>query len=208
MIETSEKTNDGNVGVNELFQIAMKVERNASDFYRKAAHLYDSGRVSELFMGLHSWKCEHLSVIEAIYREMIQTSWDCGKYVPGKMETPESVLMAGLAVFGIHPNPSDELSGSEDCIQAMDLAVRKEKDTIVFFTGLKGFMRDPSEHHNVDRIIGEETRQINHLAQARQQLLHAKTAKTLGGAGRSRKLCIQCGNLACSGNEYDLLLAT
>lgn len=206
MIETTDKTSYANVGVNELFQIAMKVERNASDFYKKAANLSDNVRVSELFMRLHSWECEHLSVIKEIYSKIIQTSWDSGKYLPSKMETPQAVLMAGLAVFGIHPNPSDELSGSENCIQALDLAVRKEKDTIVFFTGLKGFMKDSSEHHNVDLIIGEEVRQIGHLEQARQQLLDAKTANALGDADRSRKTCTRCGKLACSGHEYDLLL--
>ena len=206
MIDTTEKASNEDVGVNELFQIAMKVERNASDFYKKAADLCDNVRASELFMRLHSWECEHLDAIGVMYSKYTQESWDSGEYLPNKLETPEAALMAGLAVFGIHPNPSDELSGSENCMQAMDLAVRKEKDTIVFFKGLKGFMTDPEAHRNVDLIVDEEFQQISHLEQARQQLLDAETANALGDTETSRKTCIRCNKLACSGSEYDLLL--
>ena len=208
MINTNERTSHDNVGVNELFQIVMKVERNASDFYKKAANLYDNVRVSELFMRLHSWECEHLDAIDEMYSKFIQESWDSGKYLPSKIETPKADLLAGLAVFGIHPNPSDELSGSENCLQVMNMALRKEKDTIVFLKGLKGFMTDPEACRNVDLIVDEEIQQIGHLEQARQQLLDAKTANTLGDADRSRKTCTRCGKLACSGSEYDLLLKT
>jgi rubrerythrin len=171
MVDTTKKTDYGNVDVHELFQIAMKVERNASDFYKKAANLYDNVGVSELFMRLHSWESEHLDVIGEMYSQILQKSRDNENYLPTKIETPETGLMAGLAVFGIHPDPLDKLSGSENCMQAIDLAVRNEKDTVVFFTGLKGFMTDPEGQHNIDSIISEEIRHISHLEQARRQLL-------------------------------------
>ena len=50
MVDTTKKTDDENVGVHELFQIAMKVERNASDFYKKAANLYDNARVPTFYV--------------------------------------------------------------------------------------------------------------------------------------------------------------
>ena len=182
MTDTTKKAGHDNIGVNELFQIAMKVERNAVSFYKKAADLSDNVRVSELFRRLQSWECEHLSAIDEMHSKLTPQSSDPAKHLPGKRETSEAVLMAGLAVFGIHPDPSDELSGSENCIEAMDLAVRKEEDTIVFFDGLKGFMKDSSEHHNVDLIISEEIEQIRHLEQARQQLMDAKTTRAFGDA--------------------------
>ena len=120
------------------------------------------------------------------------------------------LLLPGLrvAIWEMRQSAASNLPYRDLNLQALDLAVRKEKDTIVFFTGLKGFMKDSSEHHNVDLIIGEEIQQISHLEQARQQLFDAKTANVLGDADRSRKTCIRCGKLACSGHEYDLLLKT
>jgi rubrerythrin len=206
--DMTKKAGHENIGVNELFQIAMKVERNAANFYKKAADLCDNVRVSELFRRLQSWECEHLSAIDEMYNKLTQQSSDTGKHLPGKIETSEAVLMAGLAVFGIHPDPSDELSGSENCLEAMNLALRKEKDTIVFLNGLKEFITDPEARRDVDLIVDEEIQQIGHLEQARQQLLDAKTANAPGDAERSRKTCIRCGKCACGGNEYDLLSTT
>ena len=85
MIETTEKTSDANIGVNELFQIAMKVERNAASFYKKAADLSDNVRVSELFRRLQSWECEHLSAIDEMYSKLTEQSSDPGKHLPATL---------------------------------------------------------------------------------------------------------------------------
>ncbi|MFC1766263.1 ferritin family protein [Planctomycetota bacterium] len=200
----------GNMGVHEVFKIAIQVEMNGAEFYKKAANLYDNVKVSEIFRQLCCWEREHVAVIEKMYDRIIQHAWDSGEYRPNKIEMPESILMVGLAVFGIHSNPADELSGRENCIEVLDMAVHKEKDAVIFFTGLKGFMDNPAEREHIDEVIKEEMQHISYLEHGIQQLIRAKTSDEFGDTDTDepRRKCPQCGTFFCSDNMFNLHLKT
>jgi rubrerythrin len=200
--DTTEIKGTGSIGVHEVFEIAMQVERNGAEFYRKAAKLYDNLLVSEVFNRLSNWEHAHLGTIRKMYARVVQNSWEHGTYRPDRLDTPEANLMAGLAVFGIHLDPSNELSGHESCMQVLNFAVQKERDAVVFYTGLKGFMTDPAEYANIDEIISEEIQHITFLEQALHQLLDTKKATDFEDS--SREKCRKCGRVACTRNAYDL----
>jgi rubrerythrin len=202
MEDTTEIKSTGSIGVHEVFQIAMQVERNGAEFYRRAAKLYDNLLVSDVLNRLSKWEHENLGATRRMYARFVRHSRKHGIYRHGKLETPEGVLMAGLAGFGIHPDPADELSGHESCIQVLNFAVQKERDAVVFYTGLKGFMDDPNEHENIDEVINEEIRHITYLEQAIQQLLDTK--KATGFEDTSREKCLKCDRFACTRNANDL----
>ena len=71
--------------------------------------------------------------------------------------------MAGLAVFGIRSNPADELSGRESETEILKSAIEKEKDSIVFYSGLKDFTPAEIAKEKIDEIIQEELRHIRIL---------------------------------------------
>ena len=76
---------------------------------------------------------------------------------------PEKKAMAGLAVFGIRPNPVKELDGGENKADIINRAIEKEKDSIVFYSGLKDFAASGIAKDKIDVIIKEELRHIRIL---------------------------------------------
>jgi rubrerythrin len=77
--------------------------------------------------------------------------------------------MAGLAVFGIKPDPSEELTGKESIVDVLEKAIIKEKDSIVYYTGLKDFVLAQADKDKIDDIIREELRHIRILSQSLAQ---------------------------------------
>ena len=68
--------------------------------------------------------------------------------------------MAGMAVFGIRSDPAEELHGRQNETDIIRRAVGKEKDSIVFYHGLKEFVPAGADKNKIDDIIKEEMRHI------------------------------------------------
>ncbi|MBN2183047.1 MAG: hypothetical protein JW715_14140, partial [Sedimentisphaerales bacterium] len=83
---------------------------------------------------------------------------------------PDAKVMAALAVFGIRPEPADALSGREEVTDVLKRAIENEKDSIVFYNGLKDFAPAEITKEKIDDIIREELRHIRILNKVWQRL--------------------------------------
>ncbi len=153
----------------EAFEIAEKIERNGARFYRRAAELFDDSQLRTLFLELAGWEKKHEGVFAAMREQLFQQSGELRTFRPDERLLPEAQAMAGLAVFGIKPDPAEELSGNESRAEVLNRAIEKEKDSIVYYTGLKDFVPTKAGKHKLDEIIAEEMRHIRILNQSLQQ---------------------------------------
>jgi len=152
----------------EVFEIAEQIERNGARFYRKAAQLFDAPAIRNMFLELVNWETKH----QEVFRDMKKQLSDKNSELPtagaqDAMFTPKA--MAGLAVFGIKPDPADELTGRESIVDVLKKAVKKEKDSIVYYTGLREFVSPQQGKDKIDDIIKEELRHIRILSQSLEQ---------------------------------------
>ena len=77
--------------------------------------------------------------------------------------------MAGLAVFATEPGSLKKPLKRQDRPQIFKDAIRRAKETIVFYDGLKDFACDQACTDTIDAIIKEETRHIRLLTEELQQ---------------------------------------
>jgi len=150
----------------EVFEIAEKIERNGARFYRKAAELFDEPRIRNTFLELADWERTHEEVFADMRKQLSEQSRELRTFEPEDDMVISAQAMAGLAVFGINPDPSDELTGKEGKKEIFKKALRKEEDSIVYFVGLKDFVSDRAGKDKIDDIIKEELRHIGILNQA------------------------------------------
>jgi len=158
------------VGFNafEAFQIAEQIERNGAGFYRKAAELFDDPGTCKMFLQLADWESDHEEIFANMRKQLAEEA-------PGQRtfkleDVPfDPKVMAGLAVFGVRTEPASELSGKENITDILNMAIEKEKDSIVYYTGLKGFVPAQAGKDKIDDIIKEEYRHIKILSQSLQQ---------------------------------------
>jgi len=158
----------------EAFEIAEKIERHGAKYYRKAAELFDAPHIRNMFLKLANWETKHEEVFMNMRRQLQEQNPELRMFRPEDRMLPEAQAMAGLAVFGIESDPSIELTGEESVEDILKKAIKKEKDSIVFYNGLKGFVPAIAGKEKIDDIIREEMRHIRILSQSLEQREQAR----------------------------------
>jgi rubrerythrin len=155
----------------EVFEMACQIERDGAEFYRRAAEEVESPEARELFAKLAEWEKHHEKVFGDL-RETIPEEKRT-EYVDPYGEASAYVdAMARGQVFDPGQTPNWLPSTPQGVLES---AVGKEKDSIVFYLGMKEAV--PSGAEQVDKIIAEEMRHIRILSRLASQ----EAAKTDGG---------------------------
>jgi len=152
----------------EVFEIAEQIERNGTDFYIRAAELFDDPKTREIFLRLAEWERQHEQTFAQMKEQLSEKDRQKSASEPDDL-LPEPGVMAGMAVFGIRSKPAEELHGKQNRTDILRRAVDKEKDSIVFYHGLKEFVPAEADKKKIDDIIKEEMRHIVILDQSLKQ---------------------------------------
>ena len=149
----------------EIFEIAEQIERNGTSFYIRAAELFDDPETSRMFLKLAEWEKQHEQIFAGMKRQLSEKDQVESPLGPDAL-LPDPRVMAGLAVFGIRSDPKKELHGRQNKTDILRRAVEKEKDSIVFYYGLKEFVPVEADKVKIDDIIKEEMKHIVILDQS------------------------------------------
>jgi len=68
--------------------------------------------------------------------------------------------MEGLDVFTDKEDTMDQLTGNERMKEVLRIALRKEKDSVIYFVALKAFVPTETGKKKIDDIIMEDLRHI------------------------------------------------
>ncbi|UCD50696.1 MAG: ferritin family protein [Phycisphaerales bacterium] len=161
---------DASMKGHEVLEIAEKIERNGARFYRRAAAMVQDTKVSAFLVQLAQWESQHVKVFREMKERSVKQKWEIGDIAPGHRGVPNARSLAGLAVFGLQPNPADELTGQETRADVLRIAIEKEKDSIVYYTGLKDLIPSEKDRKLIEDIIQEEMKHVRILAQSLEQL--------------------------------------
>ena len=146
----------------EVFEIAERIERNGATFYRKAAAIFSEPDITQLFFKLAEWEVTHEQTFRGMKEKIFGSNTASMTFRPEET-LPDPRVMAGLAIFSLRAEPTEELTGKETQNDILRRAVEKEKDSIVFYNGLKDFLSNPAERDSISRIINEEMQHIKLL---------------------------------------------
>jgi rubrerythrin len=143
----------------EVFEIAEQIERNGTNFYVRAAELFDDPNTREMFLRLAEWERQHEMFFARMKQHLSERNWQESTSESDDL-LPDPRVMAGMAVFGIRSDPAEELHGRQNRTDILRRAVENEKDSIVFYHGLKEFVNNETDREKIDEIIKEEIKHI------------------------------------------------
>jgi rubrerythrin len=156
------------ISVFDVFEIAEQIERNGAKFYRRAAEISDDPDAHKMFLRLAEWEVEHERIFAHMKKQLPEPNEESGTL--GHQDTlPDPKVMAGLAVFGLRSDPAPELDDRQSAETIVRRALEKEKDSIVFYEGLKDFVPAGADRDKIDDIIREEMRHIRILYESLNQ---------------------------------------
>ena len=152
----------------EVFEIAEQIERNGANFYIRAAELFEDPNICQMFLRLAEWEKEHEQFFAQMKQQLSEQNRQKNTSEAEDL-LPDPRVMAGLAVFGMRSDPAEELRGRQEKTDIIRRAVGKEKDSVVFYHGLKEFVPAGADKAKIDDIIKEEMRHIVILDQSLKQ---------------------------------------
>ena len=147
----------------EVFEMAEQIERNGRRFYQRAAQQTADSSVKAVFDRLADMESDH----EALFGEMRAKAAKEGlprvEYDPN-LDVPHYLQAAAdTHVFNVHKDLAVTLTGRESTEAVLRLAIEFEKDTVVFFLGLKELVSQDLGKDKVERLIREEMSHITIL---------------------------------------------
>lgn len=145
----------------EIFEMAEQIERNGVKFYRKAAQSISEQEVRQTLVGLADMEAEHEETFAGMRKALSDEDRELRVFDPENEVALYLQAMASGHVFDLKKDPGEQLAGTETVEDILKLAIDAEKDSIVFYLGLKDFVPVRAGKDRVEAIIKEE---MGHIA--------------------------------------------
>lgn len=145
----------------EIFEIAEQIERNGAKFYRRGADILTEPENRRLLLDLAAMEDEHERVFAAMRTDVTASEREPVVFDPDDQGALYLRAMADGHVFDVKVDPSERLKGKETMDAVFEMAIGLEKDSILFYLGMKEIVPERLGRHRVDAIIREE---MGHVA--------------------------------------------
>jgi rubrerythrin len=141
----------------EIFKIAEQIERNGAHFYREAALKFeDNTEVKSLLLDLAVQEDNHEKTFSEILHKVLKNE---GINSEDELTRQYLDAIAGQFVFN-KATEECELINNMSKQEVFDVAIVKEKDSIVFYVGLKNALISEQDKKSIDLIIEEEQKHL------------------------------------------------
>jgi len=145
----------------EIFEIAEKIEQNGVSFYRSAAEMFKGKKEADLFNQLASMEEQHRLIFAAMRSEATKLKdMEDALYDPDNDTQKYLHAIADGKVFVSGDDKSVSFSGRETKSEILKTAIGLEKDSIIFYLGMRDMVPEKLGRSKMDEIINEEKRHI------------------------------------------------
>jgi rubrerythrin len=145
----------------EIFEMAEQIERNGARFYRRAAEGAVDPRNLRLFLDLAAKEEEHQKIFATMRADLAGEKREPAVFDPDGQAALYLRALADGHVFDVKADPVELLTGKETEKDILGMAMGMEKDSIVFYLGMKEMVPETLGKDRIDDIIKEE---MGHLA--------------------------------------------
>ncbi len=148
----------------EVFEMAEQMERNGAKFYRRAAELASEDATKQMLIELAEMEDDHEKTFAEMRRDLSENERKSMVFDPDNELTLYLRAMADQHVFNVNEDPSARLSAEDSRDDVLRMAIGMEKDSIVFYLGMKELVPERFGKERLDHIIQEEFGHISTLS--------------------------------------------
>jgi len=142
----------------EIFAMAQEIERTGAHFYRAAAETVALVGLRELLLSLAAMEDEHEKTFAAMQQGLSEKQ---GREAPHNEEA--ALYLRAWADGHVFAQKAIPLTGKETREEILKKAIGLEKDSIVFYVGIKEAIPPDWGKAKIDAIIREEMGHISLL---------------------------------------------
>ena len=143
----------------EALAVAVRIEENGIAFYEEASRQSADPSAMDVFRKLAAMEKEHRS----FFLELAKTADDLESRFANDPQNSFAGTLSAMADGAVFDAEAGTFTGKERPGEAVRAAIALEKDSIIFYLGLKSAMAESKERIRIDGIICEEMRHISIL---------------------------------------------
>jgi len=151
----------------EIFEMAEEIERNGAKFYRKAAANDGDKKIKQMLLDMAVMEDGHLRTFKEMREQLGPQEKSSDVFDPDDQAAQYLQTMADGRGFEGKVNIAEELTGKESIEEILTTAINAEKNSVVFYVGLKELVSVKAGRDKIERIIKEE---LSHITNLKQQL--------------------------------------
>lgn len=151
----------------EILSIAEQVERNGDRFYRTAAERQSDRETASLLVRLAEMEQGHLAIFSQMRSELTAQERKPVTFDPYDESKLYLRATADRSIFDVSADLAQRLTGQETTEHILEMGVQAEKDSIVYYLGMKDLVPARLGSDRVDAIIKEE---MGHFATLSEML--------------------------------------
>ena len=148
----------------EVFEMAEQMERNGEKFYKSAAATIDDETHKKLLLELAAMEVDHEKTFKAMRSDLKAAEKSATVFDP---EGDAALYLRALVDTRVFFEKKVDVSSMESILKA---AIEAEKDSIVFYLGMKNAVPDKLGKDRIEGIIKEEMGHIRLLSRELAQL--------------------------------------
>ncbi|MCK5099396.1 MAG: ferritin family protein [Desulfobacteraceae bacterium] len=148
---------------NDIFEMAIKIEQNGAKFYRNAAEKIDDKENKQFLLELATMEDGHEATFASMQKELKGEETAPTSFDPEDENALYLKALADARVFAKKEEPANDFKS------ILYSAVQAEKDSIVFYLGMKELVPAKSGKSKIDYIIKEEMSHIRLLTKKMMQ---------------------------------------
>ncbi len=149
----------------DIVEIAIRIEENGTNFYKFAEQIAKQEEAKKLFADLAQAEVAHKKTFEGIFAKMEKynppESFD-GEYSSYLRDYVDSNIIFTKEAL------DKEFSKVKDTLSAIDFAIRRELDSMLYYHEIKKFV-PTTQHAALDQIIDEERKHFARLSEVRKR---------------------------------------
>lgn len=153
--------------IDQILEMAEQIERNGIAFYRQMAEIIDDKSLKDLLLELAEMESDHEKVFHAMREDLTLKEKESTIFDPEEEAVLYLRSLADLRVFdqkaGNAFNVPDGLEEKEKIEKIFLEATNREKESIVFYSGMKELVGKKQGRDKIDLIIKEEMKHIRLL---------------------------------------------
>lgn len=149
----------------EVLQMAEQIERNGARFYAQAAARVAEAQGQELLRRLSEWELRHEQIYATMRAALPEEAREQITYDPAGELPMYLRAMADRRIFDVYADLSARLDAGATPEQVFAIAVGVEKDSIIFYLGMKDLVPARYGTDRIDAVIREEMTHLSMLGE-------------------------------------------
>ncbi len=157
--------------IDEVFEMAEQIERNGVVFYSKAAEMFPEYTKKSIFLKLAEMEREHEKRFHQMRLDLAKKERELSQFLDPQGEAAAYLrAMVSGKVFDPKLDPTTRFNQVRSLSEVLRIAIDVEKDSIIFYLGLKEMIPQGLGKDKIDLIVREEMSHVTILSDLLEKL--------------------------------------